>query len=989
MKKIYLFAAAAAVLTLFVSCGQEIDIQDPVSGLTHTAVLTAGLEDGWDVAKGTFTNDQTFQWQSGDQIGVYLYSKTLTNVPGSYNEEGQYGPWIAPFSLTSGAGTGTATFERSLNDALGEAYVSVAIYPYTSGSSLSGSTLTFNLPSDYTGLSDLSMVRMPLVAKIDEGSSNLAFKHVGAAVKVTLTGVPSKAKYFKLTATEGGNISGDFTIGLGNVGSGTLSGEGSGNSVQLSLQDGAAAGELTMYFPVPVGTYKFTISVYGDGIVYMENVGGSTYNTLGRGEILVMPPVAVPQPSLGAYNENLDPGSKTSGLTYQVNVYSFADSDGDGVGDFKGIQNHLDYFDKLGVTALWLSPSQSAQSYHGYDITDYTTLNKYFASGATKTTEQAESDFQDLIAAAHTHNIRIYLDYVINHTGDQHSWFQDVKANGPSSTYWNYYAVAADPYTAVHNGDIPQIPTSWDVDYKNDGRWWPFCYGAGQTTKRYAIDLDWSSSSPMMTVSETSDPVTSGGTYSNSERYLFWGNGTYTRFADNGTDKYRLVLDYCSDWGCLVRTTDDNDDWSDGTKWGFASAKDQMVLGTPHALTSTDASNILMPDGTMYYYYSAFYTGMMPDINYGHSNVCENSPTFQAIVASVNKWLDMGLDGLRLDAIKHIYGDESGGEGSENREFWQKFYSAVNANYQAKSSARTGYPSGAVQDGNIFMVGEVLSNENDCRPFYACMPAIFEFQFWWDLRTALNSEDKGSFVSGLCDRFYRHREVRSDAIATPKLSNHDEDRAASELGNYMPKKRLAATVLLTSPGRPFIYQGEELGYWGTKSGGDEYVRAPILWESSISSAATGNAGAPDGAGKGLSGKYDPDMLTSSMSVASQAADSESLLMLYRRFAYARNTNPAMANGYPEYDNKTGSDQENCSNNSAIMAWYMHENYDGSSFSGKTCLVMHNISAYTQTVTRWDGDNVSQNTILVASDPIQVNGKDVTMPPYSSVVFALN
>ena len=187
----------------------------------------------------------------------------------------------------------------------------------------------------------------------------------------------------------------------------------------------------------------------------------------------------------------------------------------------------------------------------------------------------------------------------------------------------------------------------------------------------------------------------------------------------------------------------------------------------------------------------------------------------------------------------------------------------------------------------------------------------------------------------------------------------------------MYKIRLAATVLLTAPGRPFIYQGEELGYWGTGANGDEYRRAPILWTSNLSSAATA----------GVNNKYDAEMLSEKRSVAYQAADDESLLMLYRRFAYARNTNPAMADGYPEYDNKTAD-------NTSVMAWYMHQSSGGD----KVCLVMHNISGETQTVQRWDGDNVSNSTILAASDPISIsteNGKWVTMPPYSSVVFALN
>ena len=956
-----------AVLGCHKIAPEETQTPPEVSEGTHVATLSFGVEQ--DGSRGIFLDDGKFQWSEGDQIGVYMYSSTLPNVAGSIGVEGQYGPWIAPFDLTSGAGTGTGTFSRDLNNALGETYGNVAIYPYTSGSKYAYAdddtkgTLTFNLPAKYEGLDNLDMVRIPMVARLDmqpgDDKTHFELKHVGGAVKVTLLNVPSKAKYFKLWASEGGNLSGDYTINLNQVGTGTLQGSGSANTVELQLAQGKAAASLDVYFPVPAGTYKFGIGVYGDGITYLE-MQGSSSNTIDRGTILRMPALTIPAPNLGPYADYQMPAAKSSGIIYQVNVYSFADSDGDGVGDFKGIENHLDYLDKLGVTALWLSPSQVAQSYHGYDISDYTHLNPAYGSGE-HTSAQAEADFQSLITAAHAHNIRIYMDYVINHTGDQHPWFQDVKRNGQSSPYWNYYALSADPQADINNGQIPQINPGW----YNSGEWFPALTGAGLNTKRYAIDLDWTNASaPLFTVNETTEAVTGGGTYDNPARYLFWGNGTYTQFADNGTNKYRLVLDYQSDWGCLVRTTT-TDDWSNGTKWGFNSME-QIALNTPHTLyagESDNVKNILMPDGSLYYYYSAFNTGMMPDINYGWASDCENSPAFQAVVATLDKWLNMGLDGLRLDAVKHVYNTTD-----ENVRFWQQFYFSVNAKYANYVEKRSGLAGTA--DRNIFMVGEVLDGESTCKPYYAGLPAIFEFQFWWDLRDALKNDSKGGFVSGLCDRYYRHQEVREDAIPTPKLTNHDEDRAAYILYDRH-RIRQAAAVLLTAPGRPIVYQGEELGYWGTGANGDEYRRAPILWTSDIASAAT----------HGVNDKYDANMLTPSISVAAQADDAESLLTLYRRFAYARNTNPAMADGHPEYDQKTGE-------NGVIMGWYMHANDN----SGKTCLVLHNISGETQSVQRWDGDNVSDDTILAASDPIRFsreNGNWVIMPPYSSVVFALN
>ena len=80
--------------------------------------------------------------------------------------------------------------------------------------------------------------------------------------------------------------------------------------------------------------------------------------------------------------DNIASKEKLSGITYQLNVYSFADSDGDGWGDIRGITQHLDYLDSLGATALWLSPIHEAMSYHGYNVNDYNSVSSRLGTEA-------------------------------------------------------------------------------------------------------------------------------------------------------------------------------------------------------------------------------------------------------------------------------------------------------------------------------------------------------------------------------------------------------------------------------------------------------------------------------------------------------------------------------------------------------------------------------------------------------------------------------
>ncbi len=121
----------------------------------------------------------------------------------------------------------------------------------------------------------------------------------------------------------------------------------------------------------------------------------------------------------------------TSAVVYQVYPRSFADSDGDGIGDLGGIRGRLDYLAELGVDALWLSPVYpSPQHDNGYDISDYQEIEPVFGDLA---------EFDLLLEEAHDRGIKIVMDLVVNHTSDEHAWFRESRSsltNPKRDWYW-------------------------------------------------------------------------------------------------------------------------------------------------------------------------------------------------------------------------------------------------------------------------------------------------------------------------------------------------------------------------------------------------------------------------------------------------------------------------------------------------------------------------------------------------------------------------
>lgn len=150
------------------------------------------------------------------------------------------------------------------------------------------------------------------------------------------------------------------------------------------------------------------------------------------------------------------------GIIYQIYPRSFADSNGDGIGDLNGITDRLDYLQGLGIDAIWLSPIYpSPDADFGYDVADYTAIDPKFGTMA---------DFDRLLSEAHTRGIRIVLDLVLNHTSDQHPWFQESRSSR-DNPYRDWY-IWRDPAP----GGGP--PNNWRSRFGGPG--WEFDSATGQ-----------------------------------------------------------------------------------------------------------------------------------------------------------------------------------------------------------------------------------------------------------------------------------------------------------------------------------------------------------------------------------------------------------------------------------------------------------------------------------------------------------------------------
>ena len=193
---------------------------------------------------------------------------------------------------------------------------------------------------------------------------------------------------------------------------------------------------------------------------------------------------------------------KELGVGYQIFVASFRDSNGDGVGDIRGIINALDYIEGLGAEVLWLTPIQKSDSYHGYDISDYYAVDKRFGT---------IEDYRELIYKAHQRGIKVLMDLVLNHTSKGNIWFTNsqwaVKEDGINwrDVYnWKYATDIIEKWDPINNRyaeiTVKQDAESDNPSWYRDGESNYYYYGKfgsgmpeinylNSTTRKLVIDM--------------------------------------------------------------------------------------------------------------------------------------------------------------------------------------------------------------------------------------------------------------------------------------------------------------------------------------------------------------------------------------------------------------------------------------------------------------------------------------------------------------------
>lgn len=340
------------------------------------------------------------------------------------------------------------------------------------------------------------------------------------------------------------------------------------------------------------------------------------------------------------------------------------------------------------------------------------------------------------------------------------------------------------------------------------------------------------------------------------------------------------------------------------------------------------------------HYLGIFWEGM-PDLHM-------DQPEVRAEIKHVAEfWLKLGVDGFRLDAAKHVYEDFQNTSQdpkvvSSNQAWWQEFRTAV---HEVNKSA--------------YLIGEVWDSPAVIGPFLnQGLDSAFNFDMSKRL-ISMAKDERDADIGAMISRIYSFYSKQSNGqfVDAPFLTNHDENRVMSELEGHIEHAKMAASLLLTLPGNPFIYYGEEIGMQGMKP--DERIREPMIWTTERRS---------QGMTFSVEALSNPDTI----SVEAQMKDPNSLWTHYKKLLQYRQSDAILQEGGIQ-SYVTGVPE---------VAAFIRATAD------EARLVLHNLSSHPQQVKLEDAAAHSLHTLSFATaDGAAISNGVVQLPPYSTIVLS--
>ena len=332
-------------------------------------------------------------------------------------------------------------------------------------------------------------------------------------------------------------------------------------------------------------------------------------------------------------------------------------------------------------------------------------------------------------------------------------------------------------------------------------------------------------------------------------------------------------------------------------------------------------------------YYAGFWSGM-PDLN------AENEAVRAELRSVIDFWMDLGVDGFRFDAAPWVYSVDEYPIGTnvleKNQQFWMEMKEYI------KSKGK-----------NTYMVGEVWLGAQQAANYASGFDSVFNFDLALGLLNAVNDGSSTNFLSQYLNGMKIYDMKTDNYLDAIFLSNHDQNRVMSVLSGDIDKAKLAANILFTLPGIPYVYYGEELGMMGQKP--DENIREPFVWTTGTN---------PPMADWEVS-KYNKDTPT----YEQQVNDPNSMFNMYRTLIALRKNSEILRYG----------DLKSLDIISYKLIGFSR------SYNGKTWIILHNIALRDQQTFTLP----SASAIVYQHKDVTLDGLKVTLGPQSSVIFEVN